>query len=547
MQKRNGSALITSLITVMIIVVLASSLLSLSFSSYKNTKHIEENRSLKLIAQSGIEKSYVAMKNYIVDKPEILLNPKSFNPSAIGKNGVLTFDEEDGNITNIVKLESSHDKVITDLETGKKYYYIKVESIAKNNETEEETKIIQYIDRVELYNPYFSRMFNSAFTAISPLNENKSCIRKDTGTSIKKFDKTLNLYKQNNTQLSGNIYIQDSEIKFKPEYKKNVNNGLDSKIKFSDVDLYLKGKQLDIDDSYEVSDLINGIAYEDNGKTEENRLGFTQINLKELYNLKFEEVLKKGYRDYDGPKVLGSSDIQVFDTDYEYVPYVPFKITDKKDDNAKKKEYLDIKNPYVPKDFVKVEKDGKNLLIKYRAETDGNQTIDFNKLINGGDAKEPYKKFAGIIDDNPKNNDGIYEHAVEELKAMGYKKNYMEAYGQIYKIILIDGDLIIPSNKIESFINYVVYCTGTVTFEGESSFYNSSVFAKDIIFKGDEKTSFQFNGVNSSESTKHIVNNLKYNVQEFTPEFKGMIHKFLIQSLEGYAEALEFNVIKTEE
>ncbi|WP_010293567.1 hypothetical protein [Clostridium senegalense] len=55
-----------------------------------------------------------------------------------------------------------------------------------------------------------------------------------------------------------------------------------------------------------------------------------------------------------------------------------------------------------------------------------------------------------------------------------------------------------------------------------------------------------FNGVNSYKSKEHIVNELSEKLTDFTPEFKGFIHKNLINSLDGYKEALEFNVIKTE-
>lgn len=557
MMKKKGSALVTALITIIVIFVLASTLLSFSLSSYKASTYIEQSKKLKLTAESGIDKAYNEMKNYIVDKTDILLEPKSFDPVVIGDNGVLLF--EDDNIENKVTLKSSYEDKITDVKTGKEYYYIKVKSMAKNKKTNETVTLVQYIDRSEILNPYFNRMFNSAFSVISPLKEKNT---KAINGSLNNIDNYFDLFK-GKLNISGDVFIQKNNIVFKPSGNINF---------FEDTNLYLKGENIEIDDSENVIATLNGgLPYEDNGKIEENQKYWKQLKLKELKNLGFKKRLKEGnieYKDFDKLTLedlnkphlkVGGGDIQVFDEKYKFISYEDILM---KYENLLKKEKKDIKkeepylqNPYVGQEFVNIKSNSDNsqLLIEFKGRTKNGEKIDFNKLINGGNAKNPYKDFAGVIDDNPKNNDGIYEHAVEELRKVDkYKDNYLQTYGNVYKLIIIDGDLVIPNNSKENFINYIIYCTGTVTFEGISEFYNSSIFAKNIILNQDNNLEsnkynmINFNGVNSYKSKEHIVNELSEKLTDFTPEFKGFIHKNLINSLDGYKEALEFNVIKTE-
>lgn len=557
MMKKKGSALVTALITIIVIFVLASTLLSFSLSSYKASTYIEQSKKLKLTAESGIDKAYNEMKNYIVDKTDILLEPKSFDPVVIGDNGVLLF--EDDNIENKVTLKSSYEDKITDIKTGKEYYYIKVKSMAKNKKTNETVTLVQYIDRSEILNPYFNRMFNSAFSVISPLKEKNT---KAINGSLNNIDNYFDLFK-GKLNISGDVFIQKNNIVFKPSGNINF---------FEDTNLYLKGENIEIDDSENVIATLNGgLPYEDNGKIEENQKYWKQLKLKELKNLGFKKRLKEGnieYKDFDNLTLedlnkphlkVGGGDIQVFDEKYKFISYEDILM---KYENLLKKEKKDIKkeepylqNPYVGQEFVNIKSNSDNsqLLIEFKGRTKNGEKIDFNKLINGGNAKNPYKDFAGVIDDNPKNNDGIYEHAVEELRKVDkYKDNYLQTYGNVYKLIIIDGDLVIPNNSKENFINYIIYCTGTVTFEGISEFYNSSIFAKNIILNQDNNLEsnkynmINFNGVNSYKSKEHIVNELSEKLTDFTPEFKGFIHKNLINSLDGYKEALEFNVIKTE-
>lgn len=557
MMKKKGSALVTALITIIVIFVLASTLLSFSLSSYKASTYIEQSKKLKLTAESGIDKAYNEMKNYIVDKTDILLEPKSFDPVVIGDNGVLLF--EDDNIENKVTLKSSYEDKITDVKTGKEYYYIKVKSMAKNKKTNETVTLVQYIDRSEILNPYFNRMFNSAFSVISPLKEKNI---KAINGSLNNIDNYFDLFK-GKLNISGDVFIQKNNIVFKPSGNINF---------FEDTNLYLKGENIEIDDSENVIATLNGgLPYEDNGKIEENQKYWKQLKLKELKNLGFKRRLKEGnieYKDFDNLTLedlnkphlkVGGGDIQVFDEKYKFISYEDILM---KYENLLKKEKKDIKkeepylqNPYVGQEFVNIKSNSDNsqLLIEFKGRTKNGEKIDFNKLINGGNAKNPYKDFAGVIDDNPKNNDGIYEHAVEELRKVDkYKDNYLQTYGNVYKLIIIDGDLVIPNNSKENFINYIIYCTGTVTFEGISEFYNSSIFAKNIILNQDNNLEsnkynmINFNGVNSYKSKEHIVNELSEKLTDFTPEFKGFIHKNLINSLDGYKEALEFNVIKTE-
>lgn len=557
-MKKSGSALVMALITIMVIFILASSLLSLTLTNYKNTEYIEKRTKLEVIAQSGLDNAYVEMKNYIVSNTSILLEPKIFDPVAIGDSGVLTFTK--GNVENKVILESSKEDKITDLETGREYYYIKATSTALDKKTNESSTIVQYIDRKEIYNPYFDRMFNSAFTVVLPLEKRNS----ELNGSLNNLNSYFDVFR-GDLKVSGDIYIQSKNIIFKPSYDSDM---------FHDTNLYLKGINLDIEDSKKIINKLNGgIAYKDDNKIENYMKYWKQINIKELKNLSFEENLKKGYIKYKnlsklnkndlqkGHDIIGGEDVQIFNKTYEYIDYEEIlKLNDKLSTN-KDKEKGDVKkqpyiqNPYVAKEAVKVLRndDNNQLLIEFKGKTENGEKIDFNKLINGGDAKNPYTDFAGVIDDNARNNDGIYEHSVEELKKIDkYKTNYMETYGNIYKLILIDGDIIIPDNKKERFINYIIYCTGTVTFEGESEFYNSSIFAKNIVFKQDsnevngEYKGIKFNGVNSVKSQNHIVNDLNERLIDFNSQFKGFIHTTLMKSLNGYKEALEFHIIKTE-
>lgn len=157
-------------------------------------------------------------------------------------------------------------------------------------------------------------------------------------------------------------------------------------------------------------------------------------------------------------------------------------------------------------------------------------SISFQYLINGENRQ-------GDIE-------GLYPVIIDKLTT-DYSELGNDAvmrFGEYYKVLLIDGDLTIEDDQQFLYNNYVIYCSGKVTFEGDAYFYNSSIFAKEIEL---QRGNVVFNGINTKESSKKVVGNRF--LTDFKNTNKGAISEYLLKNLANYGDYLQFRVVKWEQ
>ena len=184
-------------------------------------------------------------------------------------------------------------------------------------------------------------------------------------------------------------------------------------------------------------------------------------------------------------------------------------------------EFLDIDNTSSNSDIQNT------VTYKVRSDTD---LISFQYLING--------------DNRQGDIEGLYPVIIEKLTSL-YPDLGADAvlrFGEFYKVLLIDGDLIIENDKEFLYNNYVIYCSGKVTFEGDAYFYNSSIFAKEIELNNGKVI---FNGINTRRSSEKEVGNR--HLTDFSNKNKGAISSYLLKNLANYGDYLKFRVVKWEQ
>ena len=172
-------------------------------------------------------------------------------------------------------------------------------------------------------------------------------------------------------------------------------------------------------------------------------------------------------------------------------------------------------------------------LITYKGKSSG--TINFQELVDGKDLLAA--------------NSGIFHAIYSKLSdyyplLAGNEAGLYDMYGKFYKLIIIDGDLLIPDDGAENFNNYLIYCTGTVTFEGEAHFYNCSIFSKRMVFNETNKK-VEFYGVNTDQAKLHKIGTL--NLNDFSDTDKGIINNYLINNLESYGDYVEYKTLQWKE
>ncbi|NLZ47934.1 MAG: hypothetical protein GX895_03955 [Clostridiales bacterium] len=156
--------------------------------------------------------------------------------------------------------------------------------------------------------------------------------------------------------------------------------------------------------------------------------------------------------------------------------------------------------------------------------------VSFQHLINGRNRKGDVEGLYPVIINKLRT---LYPHLGDEV---------IMRFGEFYKVLLIDGNLTIEDDKEFAYNNYVIYCSGKVTFEGDAYFYNSSIFAQKIELKGGNVL---FNGINTRQSSKKIVGN-RY-LTDFKSANKGAISEYLLKNIANYGDYLQFRVVKWEQ
>jgi type II secretory pathway pseudopilin PulG len=485
-RKNEGYALVFTLIVIMLLVVLATAIASLSTASYVNTISIEKNNKLKLAAESGVDRAQVAIRSYLKTNPDVILNPNSFNPAQVtveplNENGITT--------TVTISPGAGDPPTVVDNITGRNIGYIKIISQAKNNQTNQTKTVETTIDKGSISNVYFDRLFKSSFTV-----------------AHKRGDVSTNSFVANgnsNLNISGTMYIQADNFQFHPQ----VPSSIAGSFGMNEGDIYVK---TNTPITYNINPLSTGKRinlYKDDKASD--RFGWQNLSIQPI------DMLNIIYED-SSADAKGEDNIEEITGDTDYVD----------ENKIFTEQYVDTE----PEPDVKFP----ITLISYKAKNvSTGSRINFQKLVNGYDKTGT--------------SDGIYQYIIEKVlkkyEDANVAQNYLDWYGHIYKILLIDGDLEIDDDSSENYNNYVIYCTGKVTFKGNSNFYNSSIFAKSIEFPevsaGDKNITFY--GVGTDLAAHHSIGGHK--LVDFNEYDKAIINEYLIKNLESYGNYMQFRTL----
>lgn len=496
-MKKKGSALILTVAVASILIVGATCVVALAYSSYQNTKYIEINNKLRLAAESGVEVAKKELKEHVLRNVDVLLDPDSFNPAKLktdesGKPVPIELDYSDVKVTVTILPDLDKSTVTpkyNDTPTGRTLDYIQLISVAEYKPNTAYKRTLEvYLDKVGVYNVYFDRIFNSSLTTLD---------NDDEGESVAERNRKSFLLDGRNISLAGNMYLNGRNVTFKP----NLDN-----FQYYQGNAYVKSNEI-----FTVDNIRNVI---DKG----------YINPKSVF-LKDVPVS-------DENKVLqGWSDTRLI-----YLDCLGVLDRDVGHSQANKMQKFTSTTPYgtdedVDPAFIELMDSAK--LVTYKAHKDVEKgPINFQVIVNGKDYKvdKVHKK-------------GIYYTIIEELKKT-YTTDYVDMYGTYYKLLLIDGDLYIEGNDKENYDNYAIYCTGKVTFAGEAKFYNSSIVAKQIEFSTSTEE-VEFYGIATKKAAEHTVGERA--LEDFSPKEKGEINIYLINNLENYGDYIEFPVLSWKE
>jgi hypothetical protein len=486
-MKKKGSALILTVAVAAILIVGATCVVALAYSSYRNTKYIEINNKLRLAAESGVEVAHKEIKEHVLRNVDILLNPSDFNPAELtqdssGDTKPIKIDTGDVevSVTILPDTDVTTDKY-KDIPTGREIDYIRVISEAKYKANPVyKKKIDVYFDKVGVYNVYFDRIFNSSFTTLD---------KDDEGYTESEKNRNSFCLTNRDISLAGNMYLNGRNVIFKPNL---------SKFEYYQGNTYIKTNEL--------------------RTLKEIRKGY-HMNSKSVF---FKDVDKVEPNDLEG---WNDTKLLYLDT---------LGVIDKEDGNEKANvmQKFTSDDEDVDSDYIELMETAN--IATYKVQKDVSKgPVNFQLLVNG----------KNYVPESNVHTAGIYYIIIEKLKE-SYPTNYLDMYGIYYKLIIIDGDLLIKDNHLENYNNYAIYCTGKVTFEGEAHFYNSSIVAKEIEFESSDKP-VEFYGIATSKAAEHVIG--ENNLEDFSPTDKGEINKYLINNLEGYGDYIKFPVLSWDE
>jgi hypothetical protein len=468
-NKKKGYSLLMAIQAILVITVLATAMVTLAAASYRSSVNREKMNKLKLRAESGIEKQFSLLKEFIINNPIVLVDSDQYD---LMITSVPKVDEPKESIRN--KTYVTVDNNVVDTPTGRTVKCLKLESTAQYEKpdgtlTGREIKVTVYIDKSSVYNEYFESIFKNTFTT-SP--KEPASLSGPYNSSFYSLGNTLNL--------TGNMLLQ-GKVDFKPANLNMTEGNIRVKTMANEFRYITPGG---------INSGINRI------KDAPGSADSAEWKNKQWEYLYFCDILD--------PASVSGSDILVEYTSPTTVidiSHLKFLTVDNTDPSNKQN----------------------TVTCKIRSIS---SPINFQWLVNGTDGTG--------------NTNGLYYEIVNALRHDYYLAHLLH-FGEYYKILLIDGDLEISDDTSYWYNNYIIYCSGKVTFKGKAFFYNSSVFAKDIQVDGD----VVFNGVNTRESRAKTIGGV--NLTDFKNSNKGAISAYLINNLESYGDFLQFRVVRWEE
>lgn len=518
MKKKNGYALILSLVVISLLLVLSTTVLSLSTLAYKSTKKFEETNKLKLVAESGIEKGKTVLKNYLLINTNRVksgtgstFNYLTFNPDNInGEFGNHVLGTDLCYMVDDIKCTitfSPNDPLSTttflDTSTGRNISYIEIQAKAEKGSVSKTFSVI--LDKAAISNVYFTQIFNSSITVADAFTNS--------------VEESVNIRDTSKIDLSGNVYLQGSLISLFPnsstfdlkynEGKIVVNsNALKTKIDtLNSVDLF-KNASADITG--------NGILFS----------GWQDSTIKQL---KVLGILDNSTNSSADP--IHDLTINNNPTDLELAGYTKFQ---------------QQKDPFTNLPIIINGVQPPPTLVTYKVTRSDTNPISFKQIIDGSDYSggKPgiYKSIIETLAKRANDNNDA-DHANPPLSDEAANVIAKNNYGEFYKLILVKGDLIIEDNPGENFVNYLIYCTGKVTFQGEAHLYNSSIFAKKLETDSNlNGKQIELYGVNSTKASAYSIGSKP--LSDFSNIDKMIINNYLINNLDGYADNLSYKIIQ---
>ena len=522
MKGKKGYALITTVVVVSLLLILATSVLALSVSALKASKSVEKVSKIKLEAESAIEKGKLLLKNYILVNTNhttnvvgvaafdyLNFNPDDMNtafpsiPSTGSRAGMDTDrDYHDGDMHVVISFGPdtiAGNVPFYDGSTGRTIKYIEIKATVTEGSA---TKVYSVIlDKNSLTNVYFKQIFKTAMTTADDISNAAGA--------------TSSLYLDNGAKLdiSGDLFFQGSNLSFfnsDPLHQLLLNEG---KITTNTNNLATEiGINTDMTDS-------SGGTVDLFKNTTANVTVDGTVTLKTKWadtTPRYLKVLNILYPSVDNPNAGPVHDLGKNPTPSQ----------------AELESYIAFQKHIDP--FTTTALAGNPTLITYKVKN--NAPINFQNLISGATR------------DNPFISTNVYETIIKKLMdptSYGYsKEDAISNYKKIYKLILVDGDLTIDDDSQENFINYLVYCTGTVNFLGDAKFYNSSLFAKRINFGYvPNYRGVIFKGVGTKAAGAYLGD--KNNpLDSFSDVDKMIINDYLIKNLDGYADYIEYKVVQ---
>ena len=486
-MKKKGYSLLMAIVSIGIIAILGAALVALARASYNNTLIENRRNALRIKAESGIEEQIYFIRNYILNNPDdvLLTKDSSLTLSAITQADDLNPTDgirRDVELTDIRKIIGAggaevNTEYYTDPRTGREVKFLRITSKCEYVKKDASGNFVAYSSPV-IVETYIDRtsIYNEYFERIF----NKSSFT----TAPKDISAPLNsrfVLNNRNLDTTGRMLLQ-GDVNFYPIVSTIVFGEGDVQVKSTDYTSFITS----IDSSFSSfnSNPINFLKDVEGG-TYDGIWRDKAVNYLPLCNIIYpsdnpnadeaQEIITGGSSAIDPTKLQMDPD---------------------------------------PLDPVKV--------VTFKAKAATGVTINFQKLIDGEDE----------LGDS---SDSLYWQICERLKLEYGSTEYLKYYGSYHKILLFDGDLLIEDDPNRIFNNYIIYCTGTVTFAGKAQFYNSSVFAESIIINGDVK----FNGVGTAVSKAKTIDGRQ--IDMFTSNKKDKINRYFINNLEGYGEYIRFH------
>ncbi|QOX63033.1 hypothetical protein FRZ06_06605 [Anoxybacterium hadale] len=501
--RKKGAALVLTLAVTSLLIVLAVSIMTAAFLNRTGTFGMDRSSQLKLLAQTGMEKSIAILREKIVrkvladDDISILytyaehpkeatmalldLEPSRFLPdTAESERYSIYFNiykDDDYSLKSSEQTASSKEEgdcyvtytdgapgesrenLFEDSEDGITKDCIKIKLVVYGRGESTRTETI-YIDKNSISNYYLDKLFGNTLTALGDPDESDGEPIKTARNSEIPEEHSLGSLK-----IGGNIFFQGDSLSLSIDNDETGNPG----------NVWINGmiKVIAAETAREVNFRKNLAFYKYGG---DNSIVKTNTSLTFLPDLKRSFSIK------------GSFDSSL-------------KTPITENSSLKRAKPLGIAGGGLKVDKVLAE-DGFQLVKGEASDTDyamvtvkcvqdnSSKPVDFSRLVLGRDL-DSHTGLRRYLAKSPELNleYGTYKNEADYIK--------------LFKVILVDGDLLIDASKlyydqitdntpdiIDSsdfrkmrLMNYMIIASGTVTLRGTVEMYSSSIMAKNVVFE----------------------------------------------------------------